>query len=83
VDFDIRVKLLIGFFAFVRYWEKKKRAYSDTVHQLFIDFKKVYDSVRREVWYNILIEFGIPMKLVAFLILIAAILSPNFATTRW
>jgi len=34
------------------------------VHQLFIDFNKIYDSVRREVLYNILIEFGIPMKLV-------------------
>jgi len=33
------------------------------VHQLFIDFKKAYDSVRREVLYKILIEFGIPMKL--------------------
>jgi hypothetical protein len=26
-------------------------------------FKEVYDSVRREIWYNILIEFGIPLKL--------------------
>jgi len=34
------------------------------VHQLFIDFKKAYDSIRREVLYNILIEFGIPMKMV-------------------
>jgi len=34
------------------------------VHQLFIDFKKAYDSVRREVLHNIVIEFGIPMKLV-------------------
>ena len=34
------------------------------MHQLFIDFKKAYDSVRREVLHNILIEFGIPMKLV-------------------
>jgi len=34
------------------------------VHQLFIDFKKAYDSVRREVLYNILIEFGVPKKLV-------------------
>jgi len=33
------------------------------VHQLFIDFKKDCGSVRREVLYNILIEFGIPMKL--------------------
>jgi hypothetical protein len=34
------------------------------VHQLFIDLKKAYDSVTREILYNILIEFGIPMKLV-------------------
>ena len=34
------------------------------MHQLFIDFKKAYDSVGREVLYNILIESGIPMKLV-------------------
>jgi len=32
--------------------------------KLFIDFKKTYDSVRRGVLYNILIEFGIPRKLV-------------------
>jgi len=34
------------------------------VHQLFVDFKKAYDSVRREVLYKVLIEFGIPMELV-------------------
>jgi hypothetical protein len=34
------------------------------VHQLFIDFKKAYDLVRREVLHNILIEFGIHRKLV-------------------
>ena len=33
------------------------------VLQLSVDFKKAYDSVRKEVMYNILIEFGIPMKL--------------------
>jgi hypothetical protein len=43
---------------------EKKWEYNGTVHQLFIDFKKVYDSVRREVLYSILIEFGIPRKLV-------------------
>jgi hypothetical protein len=43
---------------------EKKWEYNEAVHQLFIDFKKAYDSVRREVLYNILIEFGIPVKLV-------------------
>jgi hypothetical protein len=42
---------------------KKKWEYNGVVHQLFVDFKKAYDSVRREVLYNILIEFGIPLKL--------------------
>jgi hypothetical protein len=30
----------------------------------YIDLKKAHDSVRREVFYDILIEFGIPMQLV-------------------
>ena len=41
-------------------WEKWE--YNEAVHQPFIDVKKTYDSVRREVLYNILIEFGIPNK---------------------
>jgi hypothetical protein len=56
-------QLLIRFSAFVRSW-RKKWEYSETVPQLFIDFKTAYDSVRRKVLYNILIEFGVPMKLV-------------------
>jgi len=43
---------------------EKKWEYNEAVLQLFIDFKKAYDSVRREVLYNILIESGIPKKLV-------------------
>jgi hypothetical protein len=42
----------------------KKNECNEAMLQLFIDFKKAYDSVRREVLYNILIEFGFPMKLV-------------------
>jgi hypothetical protein len=34
------------------------------VLQLFIDFRKAYDSVKSEVLYNILFESGIPEKLV-------------------
>jgi hypothetical protein len=44
--------------------ERKKWEYNETVHQLLIDFMKPYVLVRREVLYNILIEFGVPMKLV-------------------
>ena len=43
---------------------EEKWEYSEPVHQLFIDFKKAYDSVRRGVLYKILIDFGIPRKLV-------------------
>jgi hypothetical protein len=43
---------------------EKKLEYNVTVHQLLTDFNKAYDSVRGEVLYKILIEFGIPRKLV-------------------
>jgi len=42
---------------------EKKWEYNEPVHQLFIDFRTAYDSVRREVLYNIVIEFGIHRKL--------------------
>ena len=41
-------------------WEKLE--YNEAEHQLSIDFKKAYNSIRREVLYNILIETGIPIK---------------------
>jgi hypothetical protein len=41
---------------------EKKWEYNGMVHQLFIDFKKAYDSIKREVLYNILLEFGTPKK---------------------
>jgi hypothetical protein len=55
VGFDVTDQLVIRFSAFVRYW-KKKCEYNETIHQLFI----AYNSVRREVLYNVFIEFGIP-----------------------
>jgi hypothetical protein len=58
---------------------EKKWEYNEAVHRLFIDFKKAYDSVRREVLYNILIEFGIPMKLVR---LIKVCLSETYSRVR-
>jgi hypothetical protein len=49
-------------FAFMRHC-RKKWEYNETVHQLFIEFKEAYNSVRREVLYNILIEFEVPTKI--------------------
>ena len=34
------------------------------VCQLFIDFEKAYDSIKRESLYDILIKFGVSKKLV-------------------
>jgi len=62
VDFDATGQLVIAYSAcqiFEERWE-----YNEELHQLFIDFKKAYDSVRKEVFYNILTEFGLPMQLV-------------------
>jgi hypothetical protein len=53
--------------------------YNGIVHQLFIDFKKVYDSVRREVLYNMLIEFGMLRKLVG---LIQMCLNETYSTVH-
>jgi hypothetical protein len=61
VDFDVTGQLLIIYSGFVRYLTEKWEYNNKAVHQLIIDFKKAYDLVRREVLYNILIEFGIRM----------------------
>jgi hypothetical protein len=61
LGFNVIDQLLIRCLAFVRFW--RENGSTMTVHQLFVDFKKAYDSVRTEVLYNILIEFGVSMKL--------------------
>jgi hypothetical protein len=58
VGFDVTVHIFC-----IRQVLEKKWEYNETVHQLSVDLKKAYDSVRREVLYNILIEFGVPRKL--------------------
>ena len=59
---------------------EKKWEHNEAVHQLFIDFKKAYDSVRREALYNILIECGIPKKLVR---LIKMCLTETYSAVRF
>jgi hypothetical protein len=55
------------------------RLYNGRVHQLFIDFEKAYDSVRREVLCNILIEINIILKLV---MLIKIFLNETYSKVR-
>jgi hypothetical protein len=64
---------------YIRQVLEKKWEYNGTIHQLFIDFKKAYDSVRGEILYNILIEFGIPKKLVGR---IQMCLNETYSTVR-
>ncbi|KAL4148527.1 hypothetical protein QTP88_002756 [Uroleucon formosanum] len=44
---------------------ENKYEYRQNIWQLFVDFKKAYDSVHRESLYNIIEVFGITKKLVA------------------
>jgi hypothetical protein len=61
-------------FIHVYKWE-----YNGTVHQLFIHFKKAYDSVRREVLCSICIDFGVPRKQAG---LIKMCLDETYSTVR-
>jgi hypothetical protein len=62
VDFEVTDQQPIKFSVSGRHW-RKKWEYNGWVHQLFINFKKAYGSVRRKVLYSILTESGIPQKL--------------------
>ena len=66
MDFEATSQLLIIHCAFVKYL-KQKWENDEAVHQLFIDFKKAYNSVKREALYNIFIEFGISLKPVSLI----------------
>ena len=49
------------------------------VNQDVLKIKNAYDSVRREVLYNILVEFNVPMKLVR---LIKIYLDETYSSVR-
>jgi hypothetical protein len=59
----------------------------------FIDFKKAYDSITREVLYKVLLELGIPKKLVRLIkmclnetcskVHIGKLLSDKFYYSEW
>ena len=57
MDFDATGQLLITYSAFIIH-KKNENIAKQCISSLF------YDSVRREVSYNNLTEFGIPMKII-------------------
>ena len=59
-----RNKLITDHKYCIRQILEKKWEYNEAGHQLFIDIKKDYNSVRREVLCHILSECGIHLKLV-------------------
>ena len=63
MDLDVTGQLLIIYSACVKYLRKSRNTVTQCIICISIDFTKAYDSVRREILYNILIEFGIPVKL--------------------
>jgi hypothetical protein len=64
---------------YIRQVPGKNWEYNGTLHQLFIDFKKACDSVKRKVLYNILLEFCIPKNLVR---LIKMCLNETYSNVR-
>jgi hypothetical protein len=63
--FDVTDKLLIRFC--INHILEKKWEYNETVHQLFIDSEKAYDSIREEILCNNFVECWLLMKLVRLL----------------
>jgi hypothetical protein len=43
---------------------EKKYEYRQNMWQVFVDFRKAYDSIHRNSLYNIMEEFGFPNKLI-------------------
>ena len=48
----------------IRQIMEKAWEYNITIHQLFVDFKQAYDSIKRSALFAIMEEFGFPKKLI-------------------
>ena len=62
MDFDATDQLLIIYFAFVKYLRKN----GNTIRQC-ISYLQTSRKLRKEVFYDSLTEFGIPVKLVTLI----------------
>ena len=77
VDFAATGQQLIIYSSLIKCLKKKE--YDAAVYQLLVDLKKTYYLFRRKVLYKILIQFGIPVKLVR---LIKMCLTETFSGVR-
>jgi len=59
-----KVKSTIDQLSVIRQIIEKKFEYKQNVWQMFVDFKKAYDSIHRESFYYIMYEFRFPSKLI-------------------
>jgi hypothetical protein len=66
VDYEVTIQLLTILSAFVKKLRKKLEQIK-AIPQLFLYLKKDYQSARKEMLYNILIQLGTPMKLVGLI----------------
>ena len=64
INVDRRIRSATNHIFCFRQILEKNCKYNEEEHQLFIDLKKAYDSIRRKGLCINIIEFGITMKLV-------------------
>ena len=63
-DLEQENRLQIKFLQLKFYWKKPGNIRNVEIYQIFVDFKKAYDSIRRDKLYAIMADFGIPNKLI-------------------
>ena len=66
VDFEVTGQLLIIYFAFIKYLRKNGNTMRQCISYLWTSRKPMI-QLGGGVMYNILIEFGIPMKVVSLI----------------
>jgi hypothetical protein len=62
MDSEKDVHAPMQYFA-LNYWLRKMREYNWDTHLLFLDYEKSFDSVQKQIWFNIFEARSIPDEL--------------------